>query len=162
MLRFAANLSMMFTELEPPQRFAAAAAAGFKAAEYLAPQQHPLADLRAWLRDSGLELILINTPAGNAAAGERGLGALPGREADFRAAFDLSMEYATGLGVKRIHVMAGVVPEGASVARYDETFVANLRHAAVIARSHGISLLLEPLNTRDVPGYLHSDTAHAP
>src|SRR5437867_9224485 len=89
MPRFAANLSMMFPELEPRGRFQAAREAGFSAVEYLRPYVHKLAEVRSWLTDAGLELVLINSPAGNAEAGERGLAALPGREADFRDSFEL-------------------------------------------------------------------------
>jgi hydroxypyruvate isomerase len=160
MLKFAANLSLMFPELEEPARFEAAAKAGFKAVEYLRPYAHPIADVRRWLDDAGLDLILINSPMGNPEAGERGLACLPGREADFRKSFDLTMEYATGLGAGMVHLMAGVVPKGTGEA-CEATFVQNLRAVAPIAKQHGVALLLEALNTRDVPGYLHTNTAHS-
>jgi hydroxypyruvate isomerase len=159
MPRFAANLSMMFQEFEPAERFGAARAAGFEAVEYLAPYRHPVADLRHWLSEARLQLILINSPSGNSEAGERGLAALPGREADFRDSFDLTLDYATALGVPMVHLMAGVVPEGADHSAYEATFVANLTHAAGLAKRHGVKVLLEALNTRDVPGYLHTTTA---
>ena len=149
---------MMFQELEPAERFGAAREAGFRAVEYLAPYRHPVADLRHWLAEAGIELVLINSPSGNPEAGERGLAALPGREADFRAGFDLAMDYAAALNVPMLHLMAGVVAEGDNREAYEATFVANLRRAAEVAKARGVSLLLEALNTRDVPGYLHTTT----
>jgi hydroxypyruvate isomerase len=159
MPRFAANLSMMFSELEPAARFRAARDAGFRAVEYLRPYAHKLDELRNWLDEAGLELILINSPAGSADAGERGLAALPGREAEFRESFDLALEYATGLGAGMVHVLAGTVPEGTPVAACEEVFGANIRAAAEVASAKGVKVLLEPLNTRDAPGYLHTTTA---
>jgi hydroxypyruvate isomerase len=161
MLRFAANLSLMFPELEPAQRFTAARHCGFTAVEYLRPYEHPLADVQHWIKDAGVELILLNSPLGNAAAGERGLGVLPGREADFRDGLDLTLDYANGLGAGMVHLMAGVVPEGMTSAECEAVFVENLRHATRVAAKRGVKLLLEPLNQRDVPGYLHSTSAHA-
>jgi hydroxypyruvate isomerase len=157
MPRFAANLSLMFPERDVPDRFRAARDAGFTAVEFLRPYTYPIADVRRWLDDAGLELILINSPVGS--AGERGLAALPGREADFRAILDQALDYANGLGAGMLHVLCGVVPEGADRAAYEATCVANLREAATVARDRGVRLLLEPLNARDVPGYLHSTTA---
>lgn len=161
MPRFAANLSLMFSELEDPARFEAARKAGFTAVEYLRPYTYPVEDIRSWLNATGLELILINTPAGNPQAGERGLAALPGREADFRDAFDLTMRYATGLGAGMVHLMAGIVPEGEPVEACEAVFVGNVQAASEIAKRHGVILLLEALNTRDAPGYLHTNTAHS-
>ena len=161
MLKFAANLSMMFPELEVPARFAAAREAGFTAVEFLRPYEYALADVRGWLDDAGLQLILINSPMGNAEAGERGLAVLPGREAAFRESLELTLEYAAGLGAGMVHLMAGVVPEGVSAADCEAAFVQNLRYATKLAAQRGVRLLLEPLNARDVPGYLHTSTAHA-
>jgi len=161
MLRFAANLSMMFPELEPAERFAAARRAGFAAVEYLRPYEFPLADVKRWAKDAGVEMILLNSPLGNAAAGERGLGVLPGREADFREGLELTLDYANGLGAGMVHLMAGVVPEGMSAAECEAVFVENLRGATKVAAQRGVKLLLEPLNARDVPGYLHSTSAGA-
>jgi hydroxypyruvate isomerase len=160
MPKFAANLSMMFPELEEPQRFAAARDAGFGAVEYLRPYAHPIAEVRRWLDDAGLQLILINSPAGDPTRNDRGLAALPGREADFRASLDLTLEYATSLGAGMVHLMAGVVPAGIAVEACEEVFAENLRDASDTARAAGVRILLEPLNTRDVPGYLHTKTAH--
>jgi hydroxypyruvate isomerase len=160
MPKFAANLSMMFPELEEPERFAAARDAGFTAVEFLRPYAHPIAEVRRWLDDAGLQLILLNSPAGDPARNDRGLAALPGREADFRASLDLTLEYAGGLGAGMVHLMAGVVPEGQPIEACEEVFMENLDLASDAAKAAGIRILLEPLNTRDVPGYLHTKTAH--
>lgn len=160
MLKFAANVSMMFPELEPPARFQAARAAGFEAVEYLRPYGTPVAEVRQWIDDAGVELILLNSPPGDADAGEKGLAALPGRQGDFRESLDQALEYATGLGAGMIHLMAGVVPDGTPAAACEEVFIDNLMVAAEVAKAQGVKLNLEPLNLRDVPGYLHTDTAH--
>lgn len=156
MPKFAANVSMMFGELPVEERFAAARRAGFEAVEYLQPYADPVAEVRSWLDDADVAMILLNTVPGDAEAGERGLGAVPGREADFREHFEQALEYAAGLGAGMIHVMAGIVPEGASRDEFESTFVTNLQRAARAAARHGVSLLLEPLNTVDMPGYLHT------
>jgi hydroxypyruvate isomerase len=161
MLKFAANLSLMFPELEPAERFAAARRAGFTAVEYLRPYEHPLDDVKRWVQEAGVELILLNSPLGNAQAGERGLGVLPGREADFRDGLELTLDYANGLGAGMVHLMAGVVPEGMTAQECEAVFVTNLREATSVAARRGVKLLLEPLNQRDVPGYLHSTSAGA-
>jgi hydroxypyruvate isomerase len=160
MLKFAANLTLMFPELEPAQRFQAARDAGFEAVEYLRPYEFPLDDVRRWKDEAGVELILLNTPLGNR-EGDRGLAALPGRQTDFRESLDMTLDYASGLGTRMVHFMAGVVPENSSREACEEMFIENLRYAAPIARQRGIALLLEPLNQRDVPGYLHSSTKDA-
>jgi hydroxypyruvate isomerase len=158
MPRFAANLSLMFPELEPARRFQAAREAGFTAVEYLRPYEFPLDEVRRWKDDAGVELILLNSPMGNPQNGDRGLAALPGRQGDFRESLDLTLEYANGLGAKMVHLMAGVVPENVSREACEEVFVENLRYAAPLAKQRGVRLLLEPLNQRDVPGYLHGTT----
>ncbi len=160
MPRFAANLTMMFNELPAAQRFAAARAAGFDAVEYLSPYADPAVEVRTWLDDAGLALILLNTSPGDARAGERGLAALPGRQEDFLATFEQALQYATTLGAGMIHVMAGVVPPGQAAA-CEDTFVANLAKVAPTAAAQGVRLLIEPLNQRDVPGYLHSTADHS-
>ena len=160
MPKFAANLTLMFPELEPEKRFQAARDAGFEAVEYLRPYEFPLDDVRRWKDEAGVELILINTPLGNQ-DGDRGLAAVPGRQSDFRESFESTLDYANGLGARMVHFMAGVVPEGASREECEEVFIENLRYAAPIAQGRGIALLLEPLNQRDVPGYLHSTTKDA-
>ncbi len=156
MPRFAANLSMMYHEHAFLDRFAAAAADGFRAVEYLFPYEHPAAELRARLDAHGLAQALFNAPPGDWSAGERGLAALPGRQADFRAAFARALEYAAVIGNDRIHVMAGLVPAGADLALYRATYLENLAHAAASAAPQGVTVLIEPLNQRDMPGYLLS------
>jgi hydroxypyruvate isomerase len=160
MPKFAANLSTMFTELEPPQRFRAARDVGFDTVEYLRPYTYPIAEVKRWLDEARLRMILLNTSPGDPDKGERGLAALPGREKDFRKVFDQALDYAVGLGAGMIHVMAGVVPQGTRPEACDEVFVANLKSVAKVAKAKGVRLLLEPLNLQDVPGYLHTRTAH--
>lgn len=158
MPRFAANLSMMFTEHELPDRFSAAAAAGFEAVEILQPYSLPPEVLNRCLEDSGLQWILLNTPMGNAAGGERGLAAIPGRESDFRECFSQALLYARTCHVPMIHCMAGVVPQELDESSCLQTFRQNLVVAADEAAEAGVQLLLEPLNTQDVPGYLITST----
>lgn len=161
MPRFAANLSMLFTELPFLDRFEPAARAGFRAVEFLFPYDHPVADIRARLRDNDLELVLHNLPAGDWAAGERGIACHPGREDEFRAGVARAIEYATALGVPQLNCLAGIEPAGTSRALLHETFVANLRHAAGQLQGAGIRLLIEPINTFDIPGFHLDRTAQA-
>ncbi|MES2759319.1 MAG: 2-oxo-tetronate isomerase [Pseudomonadota bacterium] len=163
MPRFAANLTMMFNEVAFPQRFAAAAAAGFKAVEFLFPYDYAPQEVAAWLKDNQLENVLFNLPPGDWAAGERGIAALPGREQEFRAGVARAIEYAQALGAKRVHMMAGLIADGADRRLHRDTYLGNLRHAASEVGKHGIELLIEPINGRDIPGYfLHTQAdAHA-
>jgi hydroxypyruvate isomerase len=158
--RFAANLTTMFTEIDISRRFDAASEVGFRAVELLSPYSSDIRDLRGWLSAAGVEMILLNTSPGNGAAGERGLAAVPGREDDFKATFDQALTYATGLDVGMIHVMAGIAGDD-GVAAADAKFVENLAWASSLARPEGIRLMIEPLNTRDVPGYLLTSSDHA-
>ncbi|MET7287642.1 2-oxo-tetronate isomerase [Streptomyces sp. NPDC005573] len=166
MPRFAANLSMMYTEHPFPARFAAASADGFEAVEYLFPYAYEAAALRRLLDEQGLRQVLFNAPPGDWDAGERGTAALPGREAETRAGVERALEYAAALGCPRVHVMAGLVPAGttaAEAARYRDTYLANLAWAAERAAAAGVDILIEPINHRDMPGYfLHRQAeAHA-
>jgi len=163
MPRFAANLSMLFTELPFAQRFAAAAAAGFEGVEFLFPYEHAPHDVAGWLRESKLVNVLFNLPPGNWAGGERGMAALPGREAEFREGVARAIEYALALGTPRLHMMAGLLPAGADPALHRTTYLANLRHAAQALGRHGIELMIEPINARDMPGYflMTQQQAHA-
>jgi 2-dehydrotetronate isomerase len=163
MLRFAANLTMMYGEYPLPERFAAAAKDGFTAVEYLFPYEYPAQDLAAWLQLSGLIQVLLNAPPGNFSAGERGMASVPGKEAEFRAAMHTALEYAQTLTCPRVHVMAGLESAGVERAAMRHTFVANLAWAAELAQSAGVELLIEPINTRDVPGYFlnRQDEAHS-
>ncbi|MBK4737758.1 2-oxo-tetronate isomerase [Noviherbaspirillum pedocola] len=163
MPKFAANLTMMFNEVPFPQRFEAAARAGFEAVEFLFPYEHAPQEVAQWLKENRLINALFNMPPGDWAGGERGLASLPGREAEFRDGVARALEYAQALGTKRLHAMAGLVPNGASRERHREVFVDNLRYAARELGRHGITLLIEPINGRDMPGYfLHRQAdAHA-
>jgi hydroxypyruvate isomerase len=154
MPRFAANLSTMFTDRPFLERFAAARRAGFVAVECQFPYEAEAADIKAELDGQGLQMLLINTPPGDFAAGERGLAGLPGREADFRAAFDRALAYAELLDCPAIHVMAGVQPQGAAKDVCLATYRANLKLAAEAAAAAGRLALIEPINTRDIPGFL--------
>lgn len=161
MPRFAANLTMMFTEVPFPERFAAAAKAGFKAVEFLFPYDHSPEEVAGWLKENRLANALFNLPPGDWAAGERGLASLPGREEEFRAGVARGLEYALALGTPRVHAMAGLLPAGADRTAHRETYIANLRHAARELARHGRTLLIEPINTRDMPGYFLSLQAEA-
>lgn len=162
MPRFAANLSMLYNEYAFPDRFAAAAADGFQAVEYLFPyafEAHKLADR---LADNGLQQVLFNAPPGQWDAGERGLACIPGREAEFREGFAQALTYAEILKCPRIHVMAGLAPHGVEHARLQSTYESNLAWAAEQAAETGRDVLIEPINTRDIPGFFlnRQDEAH--
>jgi hydroxypyruvate isomerase len=171
MPRFAANLTMMYTEHAFPDRFDAAAADGFRAVEYLFPYAHPAAELRRRLDDNGLRQVLFNAPPGDWEAGERGIAALPGREAETRDGIDRALEYAAELGCPRVHVMAGLVEDdgrgpGDRIdrgGRAHATYLENLAWAAERAAAAGVQILIEPINPRDMPGYHlnHQADAHA-
>ncbi len=161
MPKFAANLTMMFTERPFAQRFAAARAAGFDAVEFLFPYEFEPQAIAGWLKESELQNVLFNLPPGDWAAGERGLASLPGREAAFKESVALAIDYARVLGTKRLHMMAGLVPAGAVMAEYEQTYLTNLRYAARACAPHGIGVMIEPINTRDVPGYFLNTQAHA-
>ncbi len=164
MPQFAANLSMMYTEHPFLDRFAAAAADGFKAVEYLFPYDFDKAELAGRLAHHGLKQALFNGPPGDWEKGERGMACLPGREDEFRRSItDKALPYAQALGCQRLHVMAGLVPSGADRAALRATYVANLAWAAAQAASVGVQVLMEPINTRDIPGFFlnRQDEAHA-
>lgn len=161
MPRFAANLTLLFNELDMLERFAAAAAAGFEAVEILFPYDWPVAQLAKRLEESGLRLVLINTPPGDWQAGERGLAAVPGREAAFRDSMARALDTARALGVPQVHCMAGIPPADEDRARAEACFLANLAWAAERAAARGLRLLIEPLNSRDVPGYFLTTAAQA-
>lgn len=156
MPRFAANLTLMYTEHRFADRFAAAAADGFDAVECLFPYELSADDLAERLRHHGLRLVLFNLPPGDWDAGERGLAALPGRAAEFAASVTAALPYAQASGCRQLHALAGLVPASASAADRDamhHTYVANLRHAAQILAGHDITLLIEPISTPGMPGY---------
>jgi len=161
MPNFAANLSMMFQEFAFLDRFEAAAAAGFRAVEYLFPYDVPMAEIGKRLAQHGLTQALFNLPPGDWNAGERGLAALPGREGDFMAAAERALRYALATGCKRLHAMAGLWPAERDKGAGEAVYIANLRGAADLVRPHGITLLIEPINLRDMPGYFLTTTGQA-
>ena len=146
----------MFNEHPVADRFSRAKQAGFAAVEYLHPYANPATTVKQWLDDADVEMILLNTLVGNSEKGDCGLAAVPGRESEFREHIEQALEYATTCGASMIHVMAGVVTEGTSRKAAEVKCIENLTMAASLAKESGIRLLLEPLNTKDVPGYLHT------
>jgi hydroxypyruvate isomerase len=159
MVKLAANLSMMFQDLQFLDRFDAAKAAGFSGVEFLFPYDHDLADVASRARKCGLEVVLFNLPAGDWAGGERGIGALPDRVEEFRAGVAKGLDYARALGCPRLHLMAGKAPASAECR---STLVANIVHAAELAAADGVEILIEPINTRvDIPGYFYGTTDEA-
>lgn len=161
MPRFAANLSWLYTELPFFERFEAAARDGFRGVEFLFPYEHPAVEIRSALISNGLEQVLFNAPPGDARSGARGTCSLPGHEDAFREGIEQALEYATVLGCPRLHVMAGLVRDESQRARQRATYVANLRWAARRLASAGITALVEPINQRDIPGYLLNTQAEA-
>ena len=159
MLRFAANVSMLFAEAPFLDRFALAARAGFAAVECQFPYEVPAAEIRARLDDLGLAMVLHNLPAGDWAAGERGLACLPDRVADFRAGVPRAIATAHALGVKQVNCLAGIAPPGADVDALRRTLVDNLRFTARAFAAEGLRLLVEPINTFDIPGFFVNRTA---
>jgi hydroxypyruvate isomerase len=155
MPRFAANLSMMFTEWEFLDRFKAAGDAGFRAVEFLFPYEFAAEKVGLALAGAELEQALFNLPPGDWAKGERGMAALPGREAEFRAGIDTALAYAHETGVKRLHMMAGHADPKDPAAQ--KAYRASLSYAADILAEHDIDLLLEPINSKDMPGYFLND-----
>ena len=156
MPQFAANLTMLFTEEPFIDRFEAAAKAGFKAVEFLFPYAHTAQQIRNAALEADVRIVLHNLPAGDWDAGERGIACLPDRVAEFREGVARAIEYARQLGVTQLNCLAGKVPAGADPAALRATFVDNLRYAAAQLAPHGIRLLIEPINTFDIPGfYLH-------
>lgn len=161
MPNFAANLTMMFTEHSFMDRFAAAARAGFKAVEYLFPYPYAASELAAKLREHNLTQALFNLPPGDWDKGERGMACLPGREAEFAAAVEKGIAYAKILGNTRVHAMAGMVPTGISHDVLESTYKQNMVVAAKMLAAHGLTLCLEPINQRSMPGYFLRTQAQA-
>ena len=163
MPRFAANLSFMYQDLPFLERFAAAAADGFEGVEYLFPYDYPAEEIAAQLQAHGLEQALFNLPPGDWSTGERGIACLPGRHLEFAAGVAQALRYAEVLGNERIHVMAGIPKSGMSPEACRDTYISNLRLACALASEQGRTVLIEPINTRDIPGYFlnRQDQAHA-
>ena len=161
MPQFAANLSMLYAELDFLDRFEAAAQDGFKAVEYLFPYAYPSRELAARLRANGLQQVLFNVPPGDWDQGDRGLACLPGREAEFRRGIAQALDYAAALNCPRLHVMAGLMPVGVERDALRSTYVANLCWAAEQAARQGVDVLIEPINTRDMPRFFLNRQDHA-
>lgn len=161
MPKFAANLSMLYTEHPFIERFAAAAADGFKAVEYVSPYEAPPEVIAAELKRHDLVQALFNLPAGDWSAGERGIACLPDRVAEFQASVDKAIAYARALDCGKINCLAGIMPASVPPDVAQATLVGNLRHAAQRLADAGISLVFEPINTRDIPDYFLTTTDQA-
>src|SRR5574341_450601 len=161
MPRFAANLTMLFNEHPFLDRFEQAARAGFDAVEFLFPYDFPTHEIQARLRGNGQKLVLHNLPAGDWAAGERGIAVLPDRVDEFREGVQRAIQTATALGVQQLNCLAGIAPLGANAVTLRQTFVSNLRHAATELKKAGLKLLIEPINTYDIPGFFLNRTEQA-
>jgi hydroxypyruvate isomerase len=160
MPRFDAHLGHLFTEVPFLERFAAAAAVGFTAVEFPFPYAYAPGELAQRLASHGLVQVSIMAPAGDWAAGERGLAAIPGRAREFRDGMRRALEYADALNVARVHVAAGLIPEGADVAACEALFLENLAHAADLARPRDVTILIEPVSGKVYPTFLVRSTAH--
>ena len=158
MVRFSANLGFLWSQLPLLERIERAAKNGFKAIELQWPYDTPAQEVRAAVKRLNLTLLAVNTPVGDASMGESGLGALPGRETDFKKAFDQSFQWCVDSGAPAIHVMPGLA-SAQMEPEARKTFIANLQWAADVAAPHGMSLLLEAINQRDKPGYFYSRQA---
>lgn len=161
MPKFAANLTMLFTEHDFLDRFEHAAKAGFTAVEFLFPYAFAADDIAQRLEKFGLTLVLHNLPAGNWDAGERGIACHPDRVGEFRAGVATAITYAKALGVKQLNCLAGKTPPGVSDEVLRQTFVSNLRFAAAELKQAGLNLLIEPINTFDIPSFYLNRTAQA-
>ena len=161
MPRFAANLTMMFTELPFLSRFGAAAEAGFDAVEFLFPYDFDKGELASLLAANGLTLVLHNLPAGDWARGDRGIACHPDRVTDFRAGVETAIDYASALHCPQVNCLAGILPDGVTADEARATLIENLRYAAGKLEAAGIGLLVEPVNTRDIPGFFVNRTRPA-
>jgi hydroxypyruvate isomerase len=159
MPNFAANLTLMFNEVDFLDRFKAASDAGFDAVEFLFPYAHSAPEVAARLKDNNLTQALFNAPPGDWDAGERGISALPERIGEFRESIDKALEYARALECRTLHVMAGLVPDPGARDDMLACYVENIRYAADKCQGEGVTIALEPLNSRDVPGYLMPTSA---
>ena len=161
MPRFAANLTMLFTEVSFLDRFERAARAGFETVEFLFPYAHPAREIRDRLDATGLQLVLHNLPAGDWDAGERGIACHPGRVDEFRDGVARAIDYAQVLGVPQLNCLAGKAPAGVNAATLRRTFVENLGYAAAQLGTAGLRLLIEPINPFDIPGFVLNRTDEA-
>ena len=162
MPKFAANLSMLYPELDFLDRFEAAARDGFKGVEYLFPYAFDKHELAARIKDNGLEQVLFNSPPGDWDKGERGFGCHPGRKAEFQKSIELALSYAEVINCSRLHVMAGLIPIGHDRLALSKAYVDQLRWAAKLAAQQGVDILIEPINSRDIPIFFlnRQDQAH--
>ena len=161
MPRLAANLSLLFPEIDFRDRFAAAKRTGFRFVEYQFPYAWPAAEVAGCAREAAVEVVLHNLPAGDASRGERGIACLPGRESEFREGVERAIEYARAARCPRLNCLAGVAPPGIARERLCETFVENLRHAAARLKAAGIRLLIEPINPVTLPGFFLNTSRQA-
>ena len=161
MTKLAANLTMLFNEVDFLDRFGHAARAGFRGVEFLFPYAHQAEQIADLLDAWRLRLVLHNLPAGNWAAGERGIACHPGREAEFQDGVGKAIDYAKALGVKQLNCLAGIVPAGVTPQSAHATLVSNLTFAAGALQRQGIDLLIEPINTFDIPGFFLHGTRQA-
>ena len=161
MPKLAANLTLMFNEIDFMDRFAAAAKAGFKGVEYLFPYDYDKQALKQKLTENKLTQVLFNLPAGNWAGGDRGIGCHPDRVSEFEAGVEQAIDYATTLGCKQVNCLAGIRKAGRDPMDARETYIRNLQFAAPRLKAAGIKLLIEAINTRDIPGFFLTNTAQA-
>jgi hydroxypyruvate isomerase len=161
MPRFAANLTMLFTEVPFLDRFSAAARAGFRAVEFVSPYEHPAEEVARAAADAGVEVVLFNLPPGDWGRGDRGMACDPARGAEVREGVLRGLAYARALRCPRLHCMAGIRPAGATEAALREAYLASLRHAGRALAAEGLTLVVEGINTRDMPGYYLSTSRQA-
>jgi 2-dehydrotetronate isomerase len=161
MPKFAANFSFLYQEMPFLDRYAAAAKDGFKGVEFLFPYEFDKKELAASLAGNGLQQVLFNAPPGDWANGERGTTCLPGREAEFKQSIATALEYADALSCPRVHVVAGLIPNGETRESLRATYVSNVRYAAREAAKQDVDILIEPLNLRDNPGFFLNRQDHA-
>ena len=160
-MRFAANLGYLFPEQPFLERFAAARATGFRGVEFAQPYDYPAAEIAARLRDNGLECVLINLPMGDKSKGDFGIACRPGREAEFRESVARGIAYAHAIGVKKLNCISGTMKAGEDRDQLRATLVANLRLAARELKAAGLGLVVEPINSHDVPGFFISRSPEA-
>lgn len=153
MPKFSANLTMLFNEVEFLNRFGAAAKAGFRAVEFLLPYAHEKTQLIDVVQKDNLQVVLFNMPAGDWSAGDRGMACDPARAGEYQEGVGTAIDYALALGCKQIHCMAGLKPRGVSEEKMRDAYIASLQFAGRELAKHGMKLLIEAINTRDMPGY---------
>ncbi len=161
MPKFSANLSMLFGEHDFLDRFDVAARAGFQGVEYIGPYDHAPDVVAARLKKNGLSQVLFNLPPGDWAKGERGIAVLPDRVVEFRAGVDKAITYAKALGCPQVNCLAGIAPADVDRATLEDVFVENLKYASARLKEAGTRLLVEPINTRDIPGFFLTNTKQA-